>query len=262
MKILLIGMDGLQPKILLGEDVISEQLGNFHRLMEIGCYGRLNKPEAGEAPSGFSLEGDFPQDDFYRIVSADRSERAEYEAETGWDGLLKKVIAHSSRHFAQVVSILKAGQWKSLQYQDGGLQSIRSAHQRFHPGESASDEADSQWMDGLRAYYLHLNEQLGSLFENIEEDLVFMIVSNPGDDINDPGFFILASPNNPLGGEVEGAKLNNIGPTLFELAGYPVPDSEKEQSLVAGKITEQTPEQLSKEEEDILRERLSGLGYI
>ena len=36
------------------------------------------------------------------------------------------------------------------------------------------------------------------------------------------GAFILASSNNPLRGEVEGAHLLDIAPTLLELGGYDV----------------------------------------
>ena len=176
------------------------------------------------------------------------------------DELLKSIIAHSRNHFAQVISILKTGQWNFLQYLDEGLKHIDFEGQRIL-GERLEPDGQ-QLITAWRQYYLHLNSQLGSLFENIDDDLVFMVVSNPEGDIDRPGFFILASPNNPLGGEVEGVELTNIGPTLFELAGYPLPDSEREKSLVSGKIAERTPEQLSKEEEDILRERLSGLGYI
>src|SRR5262250_164688 len=37
MKILVIGLDGGAPELLFGD----ERLTNFRRLMEIGCYGRL-----------------------------------------------------------------------------------------------------------------------------------------------------------------------------------------------------------------------------
>ena len=48
------------------------------------------------------------------------------------------------------------------------------------------------------------------------------------------GAFILASSNNPLQGEIEGAHLLDIAPTLLELGGYDVPPSMQGRSLVAG----------------------------
>lgn len=72
------------------------------------------------------------------------------------------------------------------------------------------------------------------------------------------GAFILAAPNNPLQGELEGAHLLDIAPTLLELGGYDIPNSMQGRSLVAG----QTLGVMSMDEEEIIRERLSGLGYI
>jgi predicted AlkP superfamily phosphohydrolase/phosphomutase len=77
------------------------------------------------------------------------------------------------------------------------------------------------------------------------------------------GSFILAGSNTYLNGEVKGAHLLDIAPTLLELAGYDVPSTMQGKSLVAGipRITRQDTV-LSESDESILRERLSGLGYI
>jgi len=77
------------------------------------------------------------------------------------------------------------------------------------------------------------------------------------------GAFILAASNNPLEGQVEGAHLLDIAPTLLELGGYDVPDTMQGESLMAGTASGAvTIPDLSASEEEILRERLSGLGYI
>ena len=55
----------------------------------------------------------------------------------------------------------------------------------------------------------------------------------------------------------------NMTPTLLELGGYEVTSQMQGKSLVVGKTLEVGNEKdLSAEEEEILRERLSGLGYI
>ena len=56
------------------------------------------------------------------------------------------------------------------------------------------------------------------------------------DDFNHAQFgaFILASPNNPVRGPVEGAHLLDIAPTLLELGGYDVPPSMQGRSLISG----------------------------
>ena len=77
------------------------------------------------------------------------------------------------------------------------------------------------------------------------------------------GAFILAASNNPLSGEIQDAHLLNIAPTLLDLAGYEIPASMQGKSLVTGQSYEtQDASDLSRDEEEILRERLSGLGYI
>jgi predicted AlkP superfamily phosphohydrolase/phosphomutase len=77
------------------------------------------------------------------------------------------------------------------------------------------------------------------------------------------GSFILAASNNPLRGEISGARLLDIAPTLLELGGYDVPPSMQGRSILAGKALGAFPDGgLSPQGEEVLRERLSWLGYI
>jgi predicted AlkP superfamily phosphohydrolase/phosphomutase len=77
------------------------------------------------------------------------------------------------------------------------------------------------------------------------------------------GAFILASSNNPLQGEVEGAHLLDIAPTLLELGGYDIPASMQGRSLVAGQaMAAGVGSGYTPDAEAIVRDRLSGLGYI
>jgi len=74
------------------------------------------------------------------------------------------------------------------------------------------------------------------------------------------GSFILAASNNPLQGEVSQAHLLDIAPTLLELGGYDIPISMQGASLLQGTLRASTV--AAPHGEDIIRERLSGLGYI
>jgi predicted AlkP superfamily phosphohydrolase/phosphomutase len=77
------------------------------------------------------------------------------------------------------------------------------------------------------------------------------------------GSFILAASNSPLRGEISGAHLLDIAPTLMDLGGYEVPASMQGRSLVAGRPLEGSPNgDYTSDDETIVRERLSGLGYI
>ena len=73
------------------------------------------------------------------------------------------------------------------------------------------------------------------------------------------GAFILAGPRFPAVGELQGVRLLDIAPTLLELGGYDVPSSMQGRSLAGGT---RTVEGLSEDGERIIRERLSGLGYL
>ena len=80
------------------------------------------------------------------------------------------------------------------------------------------------------------------------------------------GAFILAASNCPLRGQLDGVRLLDVAPTLLELGGYDVPESMQGSSLVAGKSSASAGDQAavdaSPEDDQIVRERLGGLGYV
>lgn len=77
------------------------------------------------------------------------------------------------------------------------------------------------------------------------------------------GSFILAASNSPVYGEVQGARILDVAPTLLELGGYDLPPSMQGKPLTAGTGPAGVEESgYSSSEEELVRERLSGLGYI
>jgi predicted AlkP superfamily phosphohydrolase/phosphomutase len=78
------------------------------------------------------------------------------------------------------------------------------------------------------------------------------------------GSFILAGGQSPLRGEVKGARLLDVAPTLLELGGYEIPASMQGQSLVREQALAPEGSSLpfSPDDEETIRQRLSGLGYI
>jgi predicted AlkP superfamily phosphohydrolase/phosphomutase len=77
------------------------------------------------------------------------------------------------------------------------------------------------------------------------------------------GSFILAASNSPLQGEVTGARLLDIAPTLLDLGGYEIPSSMQGRSLVADQAKPAADHQgYNDDDESIIRDRLSGLGYL
>ena len=75
--------------------------------------------------------------------------------------------------------------------------------------------------------------------------------------------FILASANNPLLGDLGNVSWDEIVPTLFELAGFSAHPQFAASSLIASRAAEiLARNDLAPDEAEIIRERLSGLGYI
>ena len=77
------------------------------------------------------------------------------------------------------------------------------------------------------------------------------------------GSFILAASNSPLQGEVTGARLLDIAPTLLELGGIRDPNLDA-RTVACGEADDAAPDQPGYDDDDetIIRDRLSGLGYI
>jgi predicted AlkP superfamily phosphohydrolase/phosphomutase len=92
-------------------------------------------------------------------------------------------------------------------------------------------------------------------------DLIVLENDTGPDDCNHAQFgsFILAGPSFPAVGELSGVRLLDIAPTLLELGGYDVPSSMQGRSLAGGTRAEPS---LSEDGEKIIRDRLSGLGYL
>jgi predicted AlkP superfamily phosphohydrolase/phosphomutase len=77
------------------------------------------------------------------------------------------------------------------------------------------------------------------------------------------GAFILAASNSSVRGEIIGAHLLDMAPTVLDLAGYETPPSMQGRSLAARADPATTDNiSCSPDEESLIRERLSGLGYI
>lgn len=76
------------------------------------------------------------------------------------------------------------------------------------------------------------------------------------------GSFILASSNNPLSGPIEGAHLLDITPTLLELGGYDALPTMQGRSLTRFAGETAVAHGYTPDEEEIVRDRLSGLGYL
>lgn len=100
--------------------------------------------------------------------------------------------------------------------------------------------------------YLRLDNDLGEVLQELSDDTAITILGN--------GCFVLVSANNPISGEHNGSTAD-VAPTLVQLAGYPLPSATEGKSWVDG-MELNSASGLTEDEQQILRDRLSGLGYV
>jgi len=266
MKILIIGLEGIHPVALFDD----ERLSNMHQLMELGCYGRL---DSLVLPDGFSVwqclsSSQLPSPDVSlneqsghmfsiwshleqkgQSVAHIESTSKLYELAGDTNQIYDQIYAESRDRFALARRYLQNQECDHLQIIEAGAETL----QRLLADQPAQ----------LQDFPLFLDEQIGSLLEFLSEETVLLVLFTHKAHNTIESGFILASANNPLHAEVHGARLLDMSPTLLQLAGEDIPISMQGKSLVAGIDLEQGSNAgLSQDEEELLRERLSGLGYI
>ena len=99
---------------------------------------------------------------------------------------------------------------------------------------------------------LDFDRNLGNSLQHLTDDTLLAVIGE--------NCFVLVASNNPITGYQDGSTLD-LTPTILELAGYPLPAATEGKSWVAG-MELNTTSGLSDDEQAMLRERLSGLGYI
>jgi hypothetical protein len=167
------------------------------------------------------------------------------------------------KRWKEIHSLLADVGWAYFHWVDRGISKFQ------HARSSGAEDVCA-----VVNYRREVDEQLGQLLEALTDDTALLILSTVGSEepadqsrrekeSDKPGMFLLTSPNNPLGGEYQGATLFDMAPTLLDLAGYPIPQTMQGHSLVAAFVKRDAPGGGSTDaEEKLLRDRLTGLGYV
>jgi hypothetical protein len=251
---MILTFDGLSPERLIKDD----RLENFHRMMEYGCFGQLDFGEYGSqsitAFHSFCLQairqgkraimaGAIPES------LANDADGILYKVQGSFEGDIGNIIGSQ---FATIDDRLSEGNWDIIFLSGISQQLIHNSQFReFNPG------------DFLAEYQYSLDLQLGNTLKLINDNFVILVVSTSVFSPDLLGSFILAGSNNPINGELKGVKLNDLIVTLCDFGGLDKLEDMPGTSLVAGVSLEDISSgELTEEEEAILRERLSGLGYI
>jgi predicted AlkP superfamily phosphohydrolase/phosphomutase len=269
MKILVINLDGADPEILFGD----ERLTILCRLMEFGCFGHLETTAmaAGEIAIWDQVAREIergtlicaPQSYLTSISEnarfVDNCPAGGAEGGSGQRDISQHDLYAMSRgQFDVMRRALQDCEWDYFHFIGTGLDDLQLAYDQRTNREQGGACFD---------FYYYLDQEIGKVLEVLDDDTVILILSGGAERVrgqatSSQGAFILVAPNNPLNGEVKGAHILDIAPTLLELGGYDVPSTMQGKSLVAGKILEPDSRELSEDDESAIRERLSGLGYI
>jgi len=328
MKILVIGLEGVDPKTLLSDD----RLGNIRRLMNAGCFGPMEgvvpspsfpawvcmaaSQDAGAPGIGdFRNRGDLQskmefiwdrvgrdgktsilfgipfgygpridsgnssvgvldsESNQWTLTSPDsiRNEIKNINLENTSKDLMalsnsdikEKRFLITENRFESVRYLIQNHSWDYFQFVEIVPSSIQ---QNLKQTSELLDHEKSHFGEVSQNYLHRLDEEIGSVLELLTDDTIVCVVAISIDHTDTQaavvkGSFLIASTNNPLIGPMDGVNLLDIAPTLLELAGYEIPASMKGRSLVEGKHVD-SESGYTLDEEEAIKARLSGLGYI
>jgi hypothetical protein len=100
-----------------------------------------------------------------------------------------------------------------------------------------------------------LDERIGSQLESTTDDTIVLVICTHAE--KESGCFVLAAPNSALTGRLDGVRVADIVATLLVLAGLPpIPGSQGVSLTVPVEPGDKV------DEDEMIRERLRGLGYI
>jgi hypothetical protein len=245
MSALILVIYGKEADELLNLDT----LVNLQRLMSMGAFGRIKTENEAGSPAGrrfleidvwesFNLNGKAG------LWLTDHPPVSQPPAPleimvTDWENNDPKMMSHN--RFNSALSWMRGQDWNICIVEDHGL----------------------QYPEGSRnlVEYLHMiDEGLGLLFESLTDDTIVAVLIRPAEVLTG---FILAAPFAEPTGEALYASESDLAATLLHLLGL-VSGETSEGRLVLRRDRDpgQAGGSLSQDEEAILRERLSGLGYL
>jgi hypothetical protein len=239
-----VGLHGADARILF-ED---ERLEHIRRLMDAGCYGPMDEadPLLLRTRVAEAFEGEHRQVAEIRppgMDGADATATADAHLEAA--GFL----------FAKAREAIASTQWACLLVEDAGIDRMQRAFWK-HYDERAGGDPASELGRVVPEYYVAVDAGLGSLFETLDAETVVACVSAFGP--SGHGLFVLAGPGCPAAGQVAGATAAAVLRALFEAAAVPVPEDLGDATLGVA-AAEGTSDE---DDEQAIRDRLSGLGYI
>ncbi len=268
MKILVLGLDGAAPEILL-ED---ERLTNLRRLMELGCYGQLESVippitvpawmclSTGQDPGQLGVYGlrnrSDHSDSGLHIINSRSIDAVTVWDQIGREGgrsviigvppnfpprtvngisigcfltpdtsnttythppqiadeiralvgaypvdvkgfrtddkawLRDQILAMSRKQFTVVRHFLQHADWDYFHFVEIGLDRMHHGFWSHHDPAHPRHDTNSPFQDVIRDYYLHLDEEIGSVLELLSDETAVLVVSDHGARSLEGGFCV------------------------------------------------------------------------
>jgi predicted AlkP superfamily phosphohydrolase/phosphomutase len=163
--------------------------------------------------------------------------------------------------------LLERQAWDYFQVVDSRLAGVQRAALEPRLVAAGTGTARPEIAPGSGDGGVQLDEELGALLELLDENTAVLVLALP--DAGQPaggaqrrGAFVLAAPTLPPQGEMADVSLLDIMPTLLDLVGVETWTERPGRSLVRGVAGLSATGAYSEEDEEIIRQRLVGLGYI
>lgn len=151
--------------------------------VSIGCFLTPDTTKSDFThPAGFKqtlseLVGEYPVD-----VRGFRTD------DKSW--LKDEIYEMSRKHFQVIRHLMKTIDWTYLQFVEIGLDRIHHGFWKFHDREHRQYVAGNPFENVVRDYYLHLDEEIGTLLELLDDEDTVLVVSDHGAQRLDGGFCV------------------------------------------------------------------------
>lgn len=106
------------------------------------------------------------------------------------DWLLDQIFVMSRKQFEVVRYLMATQDWDYFHFVDIGLDRVHHGFWKFYDREHRQYEPGNPYESVIPDYYAHLDEQIGSMLELIEEDTTVLVVSDHGAQKLDGGFCV------------------------------------------------------------------------
>jgi predicted AlkP superfamily phosphohydrolase/phosphomutase len=96
----------------------------------------------------------------------------------------------SRKQFDVVRHLLQKYEWDYFQFVESGLDRIQHGFWQFHDPRHLLYKPGNPYENVIRDYYLYLDNEIGKIFDLVEDDTAILIVSGFGTERNDGGFCV------------------------------------------------------------------------